>query len=366
MAHRFNSDIFINADDQKTAQNAYPSLYFALDNPSLRETFAPVDERANTFKRRARRWGVTAVLLAIVALMLAGGEIVYHDYPKKVVRLIAGIGAVAGIVSVFIGVFGLMFRERKVQWLSDRLITERLRQFHFQSYVAFAADILKAAKGESAEADRRAFEARREEAFAKFRQELMTDTADQLKHLVHAEDPGEGVILESDSSAIDPSDPHWNDYLDAYGELRFSHQISYCDWVLRDQKKIWPPSMKQQLHFLHNVALACVFGILVLHALVFVGAVGGIAWMKAPMVHVLAIWAAIIALGARTFEEGLQPEREIARMQQYRLSIKRIYKDFQNAQDPRGKIAAMCDLETLTYDEMVLFLRGNYEAEYVM
>ncbi|MEL7487473.1 MAG: hypothetical protein AAGJ87_09700 [Pseudomonadota bacterium] len=365
MGHTFNSDIFLTDAAQEAARKAYPDLYFALDNETLRETFAPVDARANAFKRRARFWGVIAVLLAIVALVLAGGEMLYHDN-KILARLIGGFGAVAGIVSVWIGVFGLMYKDRKVQWLSDRLITERLRQFQFQSYVARAPEIVAAMKEGPDGASRRAFDEWRAGAFDAFRTALMPNAEETLSHLVHADDPGEGVIIEDLGGEIDPEDPDFKRYLQAYAELRFDHQISYCDWVLREQKKIWPPTMKQQLHFLHTVAMGCVFGILILHAMVFIGAIAGISELKSPMVHVLAIWAAIVALGARTFEEGLQPEREIARMQQYRLSLNRIYRDFNAAKSVRAKIAAMRDLETLTYDEMVLFLRGNYEAKFVM
>ena len=150
MSYVFNTDILLNEADREEARREFPHVYFALDNASLRETFAPFDARANLSKTRSRRWGVVAVLLATAALLLAGGEMLYHHLPKYQLRLLAGIGGVAGIVSVVIGVFGIMYRKRKMRWLADRLATERLRQFHFQTFVAGAADILRGARDEAA------------------------------------------------------------------------------------------------------------------------------------------------------------------------------------------------------------------------
>jgi len=287
----------------------------------------------------------------------------YHDLPKNQVRVIAGIGGVAGITSVVIGVFGIMFRARKMRWLADRLATERIRQFHFQSYVMGAADILKGAKDSETV---KSFAAVRARDFDAFHEEVLTKIDESLHEIVHAEDSGEGVIIEEAAHDVAPDDPHLKQYFDAYKILRFNRQISYCNLVLRKNQGFWQHAPVRQAQILGTLALVCVLGILVLHGLVFLGAVADIAWMKGPLIHVIAIWAAIIALTARTFEEGFQPEREIERMRQYRLSLRRIFDRFEAAPTPTAKISAMQDLEKLTYEEMILFLKGNYEAQFVM
>lgn len=363
MSYVFNTDILLNEADREEARREFPHVYFALDNASLRETFAPFDARANLSKTRSRRWGVFAVLLATAALLLAGGEMLYHHLPKYQLRLLAGIGGVAGIVSVVIGVFGIMYRKRKMRWLADRLATERLRQFHFQTFVAGAADILRGARDETA---RDAFLRKRDIHFDAFRNAFLTRIDDELAHIVHAEDPGDGVIIENGAHDIDPADPALEEYFKAYKRLRFDRQIGYCDLVLRKDDGLWKNAPVRQAQILGGIALACVFGILVLHGLVFLGAVADIHWMKGPLIHVFAIWAAIVALSARTFEEGFQPEREIERMRSYRLSLKKLAAQFEKAEDPQGKIEAMKGLEKLTHEEMVLFLKGNYEAQFVM
>ena len=142
MAYLFNTDLLLGEADRDGASKEFPQMGFALNNKQLRETFRPYDDRANIAKTRSRRWGVFAVLLATGALLLAGSEMLYHDLPKIYVRIIAGIGGIAGIVSVAIGVFGIMYRDKKIRWLADRLATERIRQFHFQTYVYGAEEIL--------------------------------------------------------------------------------------------------------------------------------------------------------------------------------------------------------------------------------
>ena len=363
MAYVFNTDLLLNDPDQDEARKEFPNIFFALSNPELRAAFRPFDERANKAKTRSRKWGVIAVLLATGALLLAGGEMLFHGLPKGQVRLIAAIGGVAGIVSVLIGVFGIMFRERKMRWLADRLATERIRQFHFQSFVFGVNEILKGAKDKTA-AD--AFIKKRTDEFTKFESELLANVDSKLKDIVHHDHDEEGFIFGEDAPSAPDADPHLDEFFRAYVLFRFDRQISYCNLILREGEGFWKHAPSQQAKIFGGIALACVFGILVLHGLVFFGAIANIAWMKGPLVHVFAIWAAIVALSARTFEEGFQPEREIERMRQYRLALKRIYGRFQKAPNTNAKLAAMADLEKLSYEEMVLFLKGNYEAEFIM
>ena len=206
----------------------------------------------------------------------------------------------------------------------------------------------------------------RDEKLDAFREDFLAHIDENLHHIVHADDAGHGLIWGEEPPEIDPENPHLEEYLDAYVAFRFKRQIDYCNLILSERKDRWRHSPVMQAKILGGVALICVFGILALHGLVFLGAVANIAWMKGPLIHVFAIWAAIIALTARTLEEGFQPEREIERMRQYRLSLRRIYERFEKSATPKGKLAAMIDLEKLSYEEMGLFLKSNYEAEFVM
>jgi hypothetical protein len=363
MAYNFNNDLLLSKADQDLAKREFPNVFFALNFPGLRTLFQPFDIRANLSKTRSRRWGVTAVLLATLALMLAAAEVLLHHYPKELVKTIAGVGAIAGIASVLIGFFGIMFHERKQRWLADRLATERMRQFHFQTYIAYAGEILAGAADENAA---RNFLNKRTEELARFDTDVVQHVDEKLHHIVEAEDPGDGALFPGKDTEIDPDSSALAEYFHAYSVLRFDRQIGYCDLILRDSGAIWKYAPVQQARILSTIALVCVFGILILHGFVLLGVGADIQWMKGQFVHVAAVWAAVIALAARTLEEGFQPETEIERMRQYRLSLKRIYDRFKRTQSPLEKLDAMRDLEKLSYEEMVLFLRSNFEARFVM
>ena len=359
----FNSDLLLSEKDRAAARDAFPAIYFALDNEAVREAFAPVDARANAAKTRSRQWGVFAVFMAMAALLLAGGEMLYHDLPKMQIRLIAALGGVLGIASVVIGLFGVMFKERKMRWLHDRLLTERIRQYHFRAFIEDAPAILGALDTDEEKA---AYQKSRREDFIAFLKRTTPDLETDLSAIVHSDGHGDTLPSPVPPEIAGGDHQHLDEYFSAYRRLRFERQIEYCNYILRDKAGFWKQAPVRQLRVLGGVALACVLGILILHALVFLGALANIAWMKGPFVHVLAIWAAIIALTAKAFEEGFQPEREIERMRHYRYSLKRLLDRFDAARDPTEKLKAMADLERLSQEEMAMFLKGNFEAEFVM
>ena len=363
MTHLFNSDLLLGEADRREADARFPDIAFALDHPKLRETFAPVDREANQSKSRSRRWGVMAVFLAALALMIAAAEtLFYKSLPSDALRLIAGVAGLAGVASVAIGVFGVMFTERKTHWLSNRLSTERIRQFHFQFMIAHAEEIMAAA-GNPARIE--AYRAKRDAAFETFRTTWIDDTRRQLHHIVHAEDPGEGELFPGRAPA--PADgPAFRQFVEAYDTLRLRPQLSYCGLILREKAKDWRSAPVKQARAFGRIAMTCVGLIFVLHMLVVVGAIAEIKWMKSPPVHVAAVLAAILALAVRTLEEGLQPETEIERMRQYKLTIQRIETHFRAAETPAAHIASMQDLERLSFHEMTLFLKTNFEAAFVM
>ncbi|MEL6360099.1 MAG: hypothetical protein AAFR21_03375 [Pseudomonadota bacterium] len=363
MAFTFNSDLFLSEEDRAKAKKEYPSIFPGLDHASLRELFAPIDERAGAMKTKSRRWGVFAVFMAAIALILAGAEVLYHDWDKNVVRGIALVGAIFGIASVLIGVFGVMFQERKMRWLRDRLATERMRQFHFQHFVSHADEIVKSASDTDALA---AYELKREKDFDKFSSDVLDQLDTRLEELVAAEDAGDGVFFPKASIPTNENETALREYFSAYEKLRFDWQIGYCDYLLHNTKNFWKHAPEKQERYFSTIAMGCVLGILILHALVLVGAIAEIKWMKGTLVHVGAIVMAIIALAVRTLEEGFQPETEIERLRQYRMALNTAKNRFDASETNAGKIDAIIEVEKLAYSEMVLFLKTNYHAKFVM
>jgi len=361
--HVFNSDLLLNDADREEARRAFPDIFFALDNPHLREIFVRFDNRANRSKARSRRLGAIAVALVACALLLASAEILYRDLPLMALRTAVAVSLASGTAGVFIGVFGLIYRGRKARWLADRLATERLRQFHFQYYVENAPAILAGAKDSDLAG---AHLAEREMALEGFSNKYLKHIDEELHEIVHEEDCGEGVLVRSGNKKIAVSDPHLNSYFEAYERLRFTLQLNYCAHVLRESRSLFKPSAARLAERLAAITIAGVFGLLIFQGAALLGVLFNVAWLKSPVGLVLGMWASILALAARTFEEGLQPKREIERMRNYRILLRRAHARFRNTNDPAQKIAAMQELEKAAYQEMALFLKSNYEAQFVM
>jgi hypothetical protein len=71
-----------------------------------------------------------------------------------------------------------------------------------------------------------------------------------------------------------------------------------------------------------------------------------------PLLNAAIIWIVIVALAARVFEQGLQPEGEIERYQQYGSACKAILERFDPAPSQAEKVRIMMEMERLSFDEM--------------
>ena len=363
MAYAFNNDIFLSEADRQTAMRAFPNVAYALDNAALRKVFEGHDIRANQSKTRSRRWGVAAVTLATAALMTAASSTLYEDASNDIKRAIAIAGAFCGISSVAIGYFGMMFRGRKLRWLTDRLATERLRQFHFQHFAAHGGAILR---GVGDEAARAAYLALRDRDFERFKIDFLERIEDVFFAIVEAEDPDSGLLFDFTADLPPADDPHLEEYHRAYELLRFQRQIDYCNLLLSDSRNLWKHAPARQARFFGGVGLTCLIVVLSLDSLVFMGSIIGLPFLAAPIFSVAGVLVAFFALGARTIEDGLQPGVEAERMRQYRIALNRSHARFRGAKSPDDRIEPMIDLENASFEEMIPFLKTNYEATFVM
>lgn len=363
MAYTFNNDIFLSEADRALAKQAFPNVFYALDNPALREIFVVHDKRANAAKTRSRRWGMIAVMLATAALINASSATLYADFDHEAKRAIAIFGAFCGIASVVIGYFGVMFRGRKLLWLTDRLATERMRQFHFQHYGAHGDLILKGARDEEA---RERYLALRDRDFQRFNIDFLSRLEDEFHAIVETEDAGRGLMFDFNTDLPEADDPHLEEYYRAYELLRFQRQIDYCNLILSETRSLWKHSPARQARFFSFVAIASLAIILALDSLVFLGSIVDVGWLSAPFFSVAGIWMAFLALSAKTIEVGLQPNTEVERMRGYRTALLRSHDRFRATSTPKEKIEPMIDLENASFEEMLPFLKTNFEASFVM
>ena len=157
----------------------------------------------------------------------------------------------------------------------------------------------------------------------------------------------------------------------AYRELRIMHQIGYANYKLMDDHKILSKAPRRQAAVLSAIAFICIILLCAIHVgvLISVIAPGESFWAEfrtSELASVIVIWFAIVALGVRAIEQGLQPEREIERYQQYLSAVRAILERFDNARTQAEKVKVMQEMERASFDEMRNFLITNDRARFVM
>jgi hypothetical protein len=132
---------------------------------------------------------------------------------------------------------------------------------------------------------------------------------------------------------------HLAELFRAYRELRFDHQIQYADFKLDKGGRFFASAVRQH-EILRGLSLGCILIIFLAHILIAFSLVSD--WgdvSESPWIEVGVLWFVIIVLGARAFEEGLQPTREgIHDTLQLCDALRR----FSNALRSRPKKSALC------------------------
>lgn len=392
--HIFNDDLLANAPDYIDAKRQFPTIIHVLNHPELQEYFRHFDDLANAGKAKSRRWGARAILMGAIAIALAAAEIIlqsYHDnldrsigsWENVLLWTLAVVAALSGIASVLIGKLGVLYGTRKSEWLHDRFMTERIRQFHFETFVAKLREIVASLQGKD-EATRTAnvkeYEEQRRAWFAAFQGALRGKVGSVLsqtletrrRHVWQHEQPEPTIDQKvADRKELEP-------LFRAYRKYRIQHQLDYAATRLETSphylKSNKPRDQAAVLRGISTWGIGVLFfvHIFVLGSVIFYALISDKANFSSAFSPVsgpfnaIIILIAIFALVARAFEQGLQPEREIERYQQYRSNVAAILDRFDEAKTQSEKVAVMRDMEQLSFYEMCDFIVTNNDAVFVM
>jgi len=368
----FNSDILRSESDRKRAKKKYSRLFHVLNHKELGLLFDEHDEPANKAKKQARRRGLLSILFGTLALLIAAGEPLYHHLLSPWPQVLGTTAGALGVVSVAIAMGGVLFRTKKRSWLQDRLMTERLRQFHFQTFVCRIPEIFASLDAWNPSAAAEYEEREREVWFDEFRDRYENDLPARLTAMLDDEALPEIWLHECgprpwEQTADDSSTEDVNQLFKAYRLLRVEHQLQYANWQLRFDASIKSGAPRRLNAVLYKSGFACVLGVLVLHMVIAVGVPLDLPIVQTPWLHVAALWCAISALAIRTLSEGLKPAEEIERYRSYRASIQDIARRFDAPESgPAEKHALMIEMERVSFEEMRAFLRTMNDASFVM
>jgi hypothetical protein len=365
----FNDDLLMRQEDLEHARRQFPTIFHVLDFPRLREKFADHEIQANKARDRVRRMGLVAVASVTMSLLVIATEPIWPQSPwTKWVGLFFEAG---GMVVALFSVGGIWRGPWKERWLNARLMTERLRQWHFQLLVRRWREIDDSCKSQEAKEN---FVKQRDLWMDEFLYSYERHVADRLEELATepAHDkswlhplepkPSDGNALFQDNAAA------LGELLDAYKDLRFDVQFRYCMVKLRPtEEPIWKFltwSAPRQLSLLReaaNVFFTC--AMICSAILIFNHALDGPADVE-RYVRTLAIGVAIIGAALKTIQGGLAPDRETERYTEYRARISQLLDRFENTEDPAKHHHLMEELELAAVEEMKGFLRTHYKATF--
>lgn len=372
ISHRFNDDLLANEGDLERAEHLYPDIVHVLNHPELRQLFSSYDVPANEAKRRSRKAGVAAVILVTASLMLLALEPILRLYSehagqyqallKWVEHTLVYVSAGLAVAGAIFGLLGVLFRRAKNEWLHRRLMTERLRQFHFQTLVRRIPEIVASLQGDRAVAkfieQRKAWLATfnlRHEGKLNAEFNLILEGGDREHFWLHP-----APKVDDETLAKVPEN-----LFKAYRELRIVHQLQYATHRLSEGDTLLPALPRPQAETFSRISMIAVVTIVALHIGIGV-AVLKQGEMVATWLASVAIMVAIATLAIRTLEEGLKPEREVERYRHYQFSVLAVRDRFCAASTPREKIQVMEEMERLVFDEMCDFMETHAHARFVM
>jgi hypothetical protein len=363
--HIFNDDLLMNDTDLAYARSQFPQIIHVLDNPRLREKFAEHETEANKARDRVRALGLATVISATLALLAVATKPVWpHASWTRWLALVVESG---GILAAVIAAGGLWLGPWKHRWLKSRLMTERLRQWHFQLLVRRGQQVEASCHGPTAVAQ---FEIQRGRWLDDFLHAHEGKLDNQLESL--ANDPGHaGTWLHDPHASYGANSATLRHVFEAYERLRLDHQYDYAVWKLRTviDKPFWRflkwPAVCQ-MTVLSGMASVCFALALICSAVLVYGYAFGIPVNVELYVRTGAIAVALIGIALRTIQEGLAPDKEIERYNDYRGRTSQLRDRFKRAMDPKERLHLMEELELASVEEMKGFLRTHHNARFVL
>src|SRR5262249_45409490 len=128
---------------------------------------------------------------------------------------------------------GVIYGKRKAEWLHRRLFTERLRQFHFQTFVLNIREIAISCRGE---AEQNKFLQLRDGWLQSFELDYKRNAETKLSQLLDPRSLAPMWVNAAAGHIPDTGIPAGFDateLFDAYRRLRFEEQEGYAQYMLR-------------------------------------------------------------------------------------------------------------------------------------
>jgi hypothetical protein len=237
--HKFNDDLLLEEADRELAARKYPTIFHVLDHPELRELFRQYDVPATHAKRMGLKAGLWSIGLGFCALAVAASELLVSHPTSEAAGsraddwtgiILATGSALCGLLSFLIGTMGVLSAGRKRKWLHCRLMTERIRQFHFQTFTLRLPQVLASLKDDAAKAK---FLSERALWFESFKRRFVDKLDSAFTAAIREHEKLEVWLHDEPVTHAEPEN-ELDPLFGAYRELRVLHQMDYAEYKLQD------------------------------------------------------------------------------------------------------------------------------------
>lgn len=353
---------FENYDLRAQAEAARdPAVRFAFEFPDLLARFRTIDKVAMAAKTASRRSGFLSVGLVLSALLLASAQPVMPEMSHEAHVLIGYLSTGVGLLGAALGFLGLRKTAARRRWLKARLQTEVMRLFHFH-YIAARLPELAMVKGDPQR--QAAYLARRDQAFRQLLEDHLKDPERELVRLSNREDALALDPLVGEMAPTGEEDPQAMEQAFAvWRTLRFDWQLGYCDAKLAHKATSGKASSVQVERRFSTVAWICLGIVILLH----------VSQVPAEALHlpraameVAIVWVALTALALRALEDGLQPQREVERYEQYRANILSSRERLEAAGSLESRLEVIRAFERTSLEEMRVFMRTHARSRFLL
>ncbi|MFN7934583.1 MAG: hypothetical protein U0R19_14730 [Bryobacteraceae bacterium] len=360
--HVFNDDLLLNPGDLAYAKKRFPKILHVLDFPTLKAKFRDYDEEAGRSRDKLRRLGSTVILAGAISLIAVATKPVWPNEPA--LHWLALALELGGLLAAIAAAGGFLLGPWKNRWLEKRLMTERMRQWHFQLLLNRGKEIENSCQSSAAQAE---FERNREQWFADFLQSYQGHLDGKLSELLSG--PTLAKPWLHTETQYSPG-PIFHTVCDAYRQLRFEHQAGYAAYKLKDETRkpvwnflSWPARL--QLRIFSGCGAICFFAAIACSLVLIYGHT----FHLPPQIHsnvgISAIVVALIGAALHSMQEGLGLERDIERYYDYQCRVVQLTARFQASAGNNEKIHLMQDLEMTSVEELIGFLRTHKHARFL-
>lgn len=351
---------FENYDLKAEAEAARdPRIRFAFEHPDLLRKFEIADKKAMAAKRASRRIGFLSVMLVLIALLIASAAPLLKGLNHDQHVLLGYISAGLGIIGAVLGLSGLRKTAARRKWLHFRLQTESMRLFHFHMMASRLPEIVMVDQS-----GRDSYLESRRTAFERLNAKVLERADEELSRIQSQHDLSDFDVGVEEAPVNGKEDPQAIDAaLTAWRRLRLDWQLGYCEAKLSHHGSGGRLSALQTEHLFSWIAWTAIAIVIGLHLTQFAA---GPLHLPLALMEVMVIWTALIALAARALEDGLQPQRDVERYEQYRANIIVARERLDGAGDFVTQLEVIRSFERVSLEEMRVFLRTHAKSKFLL